>query len=76
MDIFKYEIVVQETTENANKELKMGKDLDKINAVWSKLCFEFETFNQAGGELQIFKGFDEIQEILDNDTSKILGLLS
>ncbi len=29
----------------------MGKDLDKINAVWSKLCFEFETFNQAGGEL-------------------------
>jgi len=29
----------------------MGKDLDKINSVWSKLKFDFETFNQAGGEL-------------------------
>ncbi len=33
-------------------------------------------FNQAGGELKIFKPFDTIQEILDNDTSKVLGLLS
>lgn len=54
----------------------MGKDLDKINAVWSKLNFEFELFDQAGGALYIFKGFDVIQEILDNDTSKVLGLLS
>ena len=38
-------MIVQEITENANKELKMGKDLDKINAVWSKLSFEFESFD-------------------------------
>ena len=76
LDIYKNEMIVQETTENANKELKMGKDLEKIKSVWSKLCFDFEYFNGAGGELNIFKGFDEIQEILDNDTSKILGLLS
>ena len=76
LDVFKYETIVQETTEIANKELKIGKDLDKINTVWSKLCFEFEDFNQAGGELKIFKPFDNIQEILDNDTSKLLGLLS
>ncbi|GJM17627.1 MAG: hypothetical protein DHS20C13_29540 [Thermodesulfobacteriota bacterium] len=53
-------MVVQETTENANKELKMGNDLEKINGVWSKLCFEFEVFDQAGGPLNIFKGFDTI----------------
>lgn len=76
LDVFKYEVIVQETTENANKELKIGKDLDKINSVWSKLTFEFEVFNQAGGELKIFKPFDTIQEILDNDTSKLLSLLS
>ena len=76
LDIFKNEAAVQETTENANKELKIGKDLDKINSVWSKLCFEFEVFNQAGGELKIFKPFDNIQEILDNDNSKLLSLLS
>ncbi len=45
VNIHKYEMIVQETTENANKELKMGKDLDKINSVWSKLKFEFEYFN-------------------------------
>lgn len=54
----------------------MGKDIDKIVDVWSKLSFEFETFDQAGGSIMIPKGFDEIQEILDNDNSKILGLLS
>lgn len=54
----------------------MGRDLDKINSVWSKLNFEFEVFDQAGGALNIFKGFDQVQEILDNDTSKVLGLLS
>lgn len=76
VNIHMYEAVVQETTENANKEQKIGKELDKINSIWSKLAFEFENFNQAGGELKIFKPFDSIQEILDNDTSKILSLLS
>lgn len=50
--------------------------MDKINGIWSKLSFEFENFNQAGGELRIFRPFDTVQEILDNDTSKILSLLS
>lgn len=76
VNIHLHEAIVQETTENANKELKIGKELEKINSVWSKLSFEFENFNQAGGELKIFKPFDTVQEILDNDTSKILSLLS
>lgn len=59
-DLFKHEMGVQEITENANKELKIGKDLDKIKNTWSKLSFEFELFDQAGGALQIFKGFDTI----------------
>ena len=54
----------------------MGKDLEKITKVWQKLNFEFEVFDQAGGTINIPKGFDVIQEILDNDNSKILGLLS
>jgi dynein heavy chain len=76
VNIHKYELVVQEITENAQKEQKMGRDLEKIKTVWDKLSFEFETFDEAGGELKVFKSFDNIQEILDNDTSKILTLLS
>lgn len=38
----------------------MGRDLDKIVDVWSRLNFEFETFDQAGGSIMIPKGFDEI----------------
>lgn len=54
----------------------MGRDLEKITKTWQKLNFEFEVFDQAGGSANILKGFDVIQEILDNDNSKILGLLS
>lgn len=54
----------------------MGRDLEKITKIWQKLNFEFEVFDQAGGTIYILKGFDVIQEILDNDNSKILGLLS
>jgi hypothetical protein len=38
-------MIVQETTENANKELKIGKDLEKIKNTWAKLNFEFELFD-------------------------------
>lgn len=76
LNIQKYEQQIQEISDNANKELKMGRDLEKINDVWSRLSFDFEVFDQAGGQINILKGFDEIQEILDNDNSKILGLLS
>ena len=60
LEIQKYVSVVQETTENANKELKMGRDLEKITKVWQKLNFEFEIFDQAGGTINILKGFDVI----------------
>lgn len=40
-----------ETAENANKELKIGLDLNKINKNWQNLNFEFEKFDQAGGAL-------------------------
>lgn len=76
VEIHKYEKFVEETYDNATKELKIGSDLDKINNNWAKLSFEFENFNQAGGELKIFKNFDTIQEFLDNDTNKVLSLLS
>jgi hypothetical protein len=62
--------VVQETSENANKEQKIGRELDKVNGIWSKLSFEFENFNQAGGELRVFRPFDSVQEVLDNDTAR------
>ncbi len=45
LEIQKFEAVVQEATENANKELKMGRDLEKITKVWHKLNFEFEVFD-------------------------------
>ena len=76
VNIHLYEELVQETTDNANKELKIGMELHQINTIWSKLSFEFEMFNQAGGELKIFKSFDNVQEVLDKDTSKVLSLLS
>lgn len=38
----------------------MGRDLEKITKVWQKLNFEFEIFDQAGGSINILKGFDII----------------
>ena len=76
VNIQNYEKYIEEIAETAQKELKIGKDLTKIENTWSKMVFEFEMFNEAGGELKIFKPFDIIQETLDNDTVKILGLLS
>lgn len=76
VNIHKYEPQVQELAEVALKEGKIGKDLSRIESTWQKLSFEFEPFTQGGGEMKIFKAFDVIQETLDADTVKILGLLS
>jgi dynein heavy chain len=76
VNIHKYEPQVQELAEVALKEGKIGKDLLRIENTWQKLAFEFEPYAQGGGEMKIFKPFDIIQETLDADTVKILGLLS
>lgn len=76
VNIHKYEAQVSELAEVALKEGKIGKDLARIEGTWSKELFEFESFVQGANEMKIFKPFDIVQETLDADTVKILGLLS
>jgi dynein heavy chain, axonemal len=71
-----YELQVQELTDIATKEGKIEKSLFKVKSDWENKAFEFEAFNQAGEEIQIFRPFVIIEEDLSTDNQKILSLLS
>jgi dynein heavy chain len=73
LELYRFENQVNEIVDKAQKEAKIEKILKNIESDWNGQVFEFEELKDA---TKIFKGMDDMLELLDTNTMDLLGMTS
>lgn len=72
LNLYKYEAIVNEIVDVAQKEAKIEKKLKTIEQAWSKQVFEFTEYK----ETKIFASLDNMMEQLDQHSLDLMGMKS
>ncbi len=74
MELYNYEIAVNEIVDKAQKEAKIDKKLKQIKVNWDNQIFEF--IDEKEYETKLFLSLDNMKELLDTNQMDLMGMMS
>ena len=74
MELYEYEVAVNEVVDKAQKEAKIEKKLKQIDSNWIKQEFEF--YDEKEYETKLFQPLDNMIEMLDTNQMDLMGMMS
>ena len=74
MELYNYEVAVNEIVDKAQKEAKIDKKLKQIKSNWDSQIFEF--VDEKEYETKLFVSLDPMKELLDANQMDLMGMMS
>jgi len=74
LELYKFDTAINEIVDKAQKEAKIDKKIRKIESEWIKQVFEF--VDEKEYETKLFQSFDNMIELLDQNSMDLMGMLS